>query len=376
MHPTAGGGYTLVKILINRIITTKFPWKLFIIYKGDIEFESTENLVFLNRNILSEKNSSSKSLNNVVKEYNIHLVWFITPTYEQLDIPFIMTVWDLQHRLQPFFPEVSITGWKWADRENFYKETLPRASYIITGTERGKDEIMKFYNIQDERIKVIPFPIEPILIANNNEYLKIQNLFEVNNLLNRYIFYPAQFWPHKNHITLLKAVKKIKESDGIIIPLIFSGSDKGNLEYINQEIRHNGLDNQVRNLGFVTNDILRFLYENAFTMVFPSAFGPDNLPPLEAFLYKCPVIASDVPGAREQLKNGALFFNTFDHDELAEKILAIYRDRNIRADLILAGSDVVMKYNAQNYLEHVMQLFNDFFRIRECWSLTKNYTHL
>ena len=65
-------------------------------------------------------------------------------------VPYVMTIWDLQHRLQPYFPEVSVKGkggGEFEEREAFYQKYLPKASYIIIGNQAGKNQVMNFYNI-------------------------------------------------------------------------------------------------------------------------------------------------------------------------------------------------------------------------------------
>ena len=76
-----------------------------------------------------------------------------------LSIPFIVTVWDLEHRKQPYFPEVSVTGWTWDQREQIYRGVLPRASFIVTGTQVGKDEIVHYYGVNPNNVKIVPFPV-------------------------------------------------------------------------------------------------------------------------------------------------------------------------------------------------------------------------
>src|ERR1700730_17828864 len=75
-----------------------------------------------------------------IRESDIDVMWFLSQTNAPVSVPYITTVWDLQHRRQPFFPEVSTTGWTWEARELAYRSSLPRAARIITGTEAGKDE--------------------------------------------------------------------------------------------------------------------------------------------------------------------------------------------------------------------------------------------
>ena len=88
----------------------------------------------------------------------IDMVWFLEPPGAAVSIPFITGVWDLQHRSQPYFPEVSITGWNWEARERTYRSILPRASFILTGTQVGKQEIVHYYGVNCENVVVIPLP--------------------------------------------------------------------------------------------------------------------------------------------------------------------------------------------------------------------------
>ena len=58
----------------------------------------------------------------------------VSPEIAILDVPFLVIVWDLQHRLQPFFPEVG-SGDEWQRRENFFSQVLKRAAYVVTATD-------------------------------------------------------------------------------------------------------------------------------------------------------------------------------------------------------------------------------------------------
>ena len=83
-------------------------------------------------------------LNAAITEYEIDIMLFINPfSFLPVRIPYIYIVWDLQHRLQPYFPEVSAIGLDWDERENLYKQAIPKASYIITGNSIGKKEIVE-----------------------------------------------------------------------------------------------------------------------------------------------------------------------------------------------------------------------------------------
>jgi glycosyltransferase involved in cell wall biosynthesis len=295
----------------------------------------------------------------------VDLTWSFTPSCPTMEIPYVITIWDLQHRLQPYFPEVSVKG-EWQKREKIFREMLQRATYVITGTQQGEKEIKEFYNISSERIKVFPFPkFEYSLIGENKNYISI---FKKYNIPSNYLFYPAQFWPHKNHIAILLAVKLLKERYKLIFPVVFTGSNQGNEEYIRYKVKKLNLLDQVYFLGFVSQEDLMELYRHAFALTFMSFFGPDNLPPLEAFSLNCPVIASDVPGANEQLRNAALLARPNDEQHIAECIKMLYEDPILRETLINRGKMHSSEWRMKNYISNMLTLFDEFEGVRRCWA--------
>jgi glycosyltransferase involved in cell wall biosynthesis len=236
-------------------------------------------------------------------------VWFVAPSGEVIDLPFATTLWDLEFRMQPFFPEVSING-EWEKRQNLNAQVLQRAAIVIVGTNFGAQQAMHFFGVANERILVTPFSIQSK--SDTDCVLRDPNL----------VFYPAQFWPHKNHVTLIKAFALAREISGRDLRLVLPGSDKGNQRLIQEYVESMGLNEVVDFPGFISQSELVRLYRSASLMVFPSLFGPDNLPPLEAIAHGCPAMVADIPGAREQLGNSVSYFEPFSELKLAEQILS------------------------------------------------------
>lgn len=312
------------------------------------------------------------SLSSAVDKFNIELMWFLTPAFENVNIPYIYTVWDLQHRLQPFFPEVSISGWTWSEREQLYSKVLPRAAYILTGTEEGRREIIQFYNIDSERIRVLPLPTPSFCFKVD----------DCNNIVSNFdsgipfLFYPAQFWPHKNHICLLYSLKLLKEKYELHFNIILTGSDKGNLEYVKKMINELNLEDSVKIYGFVHFDELVRLYRSALALVFPSFFGPDNLPPLEAFALGCPVIASNVPGACDQLGDAAFLVDMRNEEDIAIAVKTLFDNKKVREEMIARGRKRALRWTATDYVKSINDIFNEFSKYRRCWSSSTKYIHL
>jgi glycosyltransferase involved in cell wall biosynthesis len=304
-----------------------------------------------------------KHIINLLKINQIDITLSLVPGSPVVDYPYITTVWDLQHRLQPYFPEVSISG-QWDNREKFYLKMLRQAAFIITGTEVGKAEIEKFYHVPAERIKVVPF-FTPQFTSTSN--LTDQDIIKKYNLPNQYLFYPAQFWTHKNHIGLLLAIKLLKEKYDIELPLVFVGSDQGNESYVREMVQKLNLSQQVYFLGFVPQEDMVNLYGHAFALTFMTFFGPDNLPPLEAMALGCPVIASNVSGAKEQLGDAALLVDPKKPEEIAEAIKSLSEDSALRQDLIKRGLIRAYRWTAQDYVKEIFSVIDNFEAIRRCW---------
>ena len=139
----------------------------------------------------------------------VDLVYFLSPSYlaQSLDeLNYVITVWDLCHRDNPEFPEVRFNR-ELENRDAMYKVTLPRAVAILVDSEYGKINLTHRYGIDSDRIKVMPFqPAEIINCKSNSKIEKNINIPKKYQLDIPYVFYPAKFWSHKNHIYLLQGL--------------------------------------------------------------------------------------------------------------------------------------------------------------------------
>ncbi|MFM6183856.1 MAG: glycosyltransferase family 4 protein [Dolichospermum sp.] len=390
--PEAGGGYTFESQLLEMILKLAneshhqfviYTWKqkvpdqilssglqsvsLYHPLKKRVNSKILRTLKAIYRKIprstFEIEDWSKKHILNSLKINEIDVLLSLVPGTLTLDYPYIMPVWDLQHRLQAYFPEVSIYG-EWESREKSYLNTIRRSTYIVTGTNIGKTEIEKFYQVPSERIKVIPF-FTPQLVVNTKP--QANDIFKKYNISHQYLFYPAQFWPHKNHVNLLLAINILKEKDNLEFPLVLVGSDKGNIEYVQEKVKELNLSKQVYFLGFVPQEDMASLYINAFALTFMSFFGPDNLPPLEAMALGCPVIASKVSGSEEQLGNNALLVNPKEPQEIAQAIKSLWYDSTLRDTFIQQGKERASQWTAKDYVQSLFSLLDEFEAIRRCW---------
>ena len=297
------------------------------------------------------------------RETGIEFLWFLGQRPRDVDLSYITVVFDLQHRLQPWFPEVNQFG-QWELRERGFARTLRRASAVIVGTQVGKEEVVRFYQVPEERIHILPHPTPAYAL---NPESKSDALIRFG-LQPGYLFYPAQFWAHKNHASLLLAVKQLREQ-GTRLQLVLAGSDFGNLNYVRQQIEALGLQDQVSILGFVTQSDLIALYQNALALTYLSFFGPENLPPLEAFALGCPVIAARVSGSEEQLGDAALLVDPANSTEIAAAIRKLHQNAKLRQRLVARGRDRAASWTVEEFVHGAFKILDAFEPIRRTWKI-------
>ena len=295
----------------------------------------------------------------------IDLVYFLSPSLISQglnNIPYIFTLWDLGHLDILEFPEVSYDR-QFEAREMVYSKSLKKAYKVIVDLEYGKQNAIKKYNLDEKRIEVLKF-LPNIRIIEND--LKI-NIKEKYNLKNDYIFYPAQFWAHKNHMYILKAIQMLRVGKNMEIDVIFSGSNKGNLDYILDKAKEFKVDDLIHYIGFAPNEEIPYLYKQSIALVMPTYLGPTNIPPLEAFAYETTLCYSDTPFFREQVKDAAFFMDLKNPNSLVENIIEIQNNKVAVENKKEEGTKILQEWNDENFYKKLQTIFDEYKYVRELW---------
>jgi glycosyltransferase involved in cell wall biosynthesis len=318
----------------------------------------------LNKRLEFNRSNEFKDYMNIL---NVDLVYYPAPMVcINPEVPFFTTLWDLGHLTLNSFPEVH-QDYVFEIREAWYTKHLNRAAGVLVESEAGRKQLHKFYSVLDERVHTIPlFPgkvIEESVTAD--EKVDILNNFGIEE--EKYLFYPAQYWAHKNHINLLRALKSLKES-GHNLKLVFTGSDHGNQAHVKSFIEKNGLESSVLMLGFLSFKEIRALYESALALTMPTFLGPSNMPPIESALMGTPVICSEIEGHREVLGDTALYFNPKNYNEIAERVVDLLsiEDRKAFGERTKSMAQS-SGFNLENGVSKLLESFDTFENERICW---------
>lgn len=278
----------------------------------------------------------------------------VTFSFES-SIPFVMAIHDLQHRLQPEFPEVSAEG-EWEYREYLFRNAARYATLLLADSEVGKEDILRFYEpygVRADRIKVLPF-LPAHYLAREVDKAEVSEVLASLGLSRPYLFYPAQFWPHKNHVRIVQALGQLKSQSGLDIDLVLVGGapDKWRrqvLDEVMQLVRELGLTERVHYLGYVPEDKMATLYVGARALIMPTFFGPTNIPPLEAWSLGCPVITSDIRGIREQMGDAAVLVNPRSVESIAAGIAQVWCNEGLRQELVVRGRKRLASYTPEDF---------------------------
>ncbi len=294
----------------------------------------------------------------------IDLVYFLLPSRLALlltSLNYVLTVWDQDHRDNPEFPEVNFNG-EFVRREDFFRNALPRAVAVLVSSELGKANLVRRYGCDASRVWTAPFlPSFAIALGALIDVKKKYGIHE------KYVYYPAQLWPHKNHVYIIDGLKILRERFGVDMDVVLSGSDKGHLKVILDYARKSGMEKNVHYVGFVPNEDMASFYKQAVALVMPTYLGLTNIPPLEAFALGCPVCYTDLPGFRDQVEDAAFLLNLDDPASMAGHLMTILNKPDVVLDKVNKGKAVLSRWTVDDYGLVLKEIFDKYERKMKCW---------
>ena len=301
-----------------------------------------------------------------LRKVGIELMLYPAPLPESFEsgIPFVIAIHDLQHLLQPEFPEVSANG-QYEIREYLFRNSARHATLIFADSEVGREDILTHYEehgATEDRVKVLPFVGAPYLeTVSNVEAAAVRREYD---LPDRYLFYPANFWPHKNHVRIIEAIGELKAKHDIDTPIALTGASKdplarSTLAKALAKASEYGIEDSVHQLGHVPDDRMASLYAGATALVMPTFFGPTNIPVLEAWASGCPVLTSDIRGIREQVGDAAILADPRSTEQIADGIRRLWTDAGLRDELVARGRERLSQYTSDDYRERLATYLDD-----------------
>lgn len=269
-------------------------------------------------------------------------------------IPTIYNPHDLQHRHLPGL----FTERERRTREIRFGALMEQARMVVVTSSWGRRDLIEQYGLPEEKVAVVPWA--PIL----SEYATaaaadMAGLRRRLALPDDFVFYPAQTWPHKNHVALLEALALLRRR-GLIVPLVSSGFQTSFFSVLVKRARELGVTDQVYWLGFVGTSDLKSLYDLSRAVVIPTRFEAASGPLWEAFQAGVPAACSNVTSLPDQAGDAALIFDPDNIEAIANAIRSLWVDPDLRHRLVARGRANVARFSwdltARMYRAHYRRL--------------------
>jgi glycosyltransferase involved in cell wall biosynthesis len=271
----------------------------------------------------------------------------------RIPVSALVTIHDLMHRYERRFPEVSSRG-IYERRERDYKRVCKWAKGILVDSKVGKQQVIESYDADPDKIYILPF-VPPTYIYRSGQAEDFDKRYQ---LPRKFLFYPSNFWEHKNHKSLLRAIDMLKGKYPDLV-MVFVGHKGYRYESIYELVEKLGLTKRVFFLGHVPDRDMGEFYRRARGLVMPTFFGPTNIPPLEANALGCPVAISGIYGMPEQLGDAAIYFDPSSVEDIAKAIEELWTNDDLCAALKDRGLRRTGRWNQSHFNMRLYEIVKD-----------------
>ncbi len=267
--------------------------------------------------------------------------------------PFAFTLHDLQEN---YFPQ-NFSRWQRTWRYQTYACLLKQARRVICESEHVKADMIGSFGVPKEHIKIIAAPPQRQFLSEQSDE-QLRAVRERLQLPQRFLFYPAQFWVHKNHLRLIEAFSEVLRQ----VPdlkLVLTGKQRDEYQTVMEAVDRLGLRQQVVHVGFIERDELQAIYGLADALVMPSLFESISIPVYEAFQVGTPVIASGILGIPEQVGDAALLFDPTSVGSIRDAILKVVGDAELARALGRKGRERMLAMTPEYYGQQLQRLLGE-----------------
>ena len=329
----------------------------------NISFLDRLFFLFYSSNIfksLLKKLSIKNKFQQFIEKKKIDLIIFLGCSRLSIfcdKIDYATYVYEFHHLFRPDLPEYK--GWTDFDfRENILKKNIKQSIALIVDTEKKAEHLIKYYNCYEKKINVIP--LTPNITNSKDHRLELcsPKIKSFINSSEEFFFYPAQYWPHKNHYYILMAIQTLNKKYKKTVNFVFTGYKKHNFDYLNKKVKEFDLGDQVKFFEYLSENEIKILYQNCKGLIMPSLVGYSSLPLYESFYFEKPIFYT-----KDLLDNSLRkFVNEIDLENpnnLAREINDFDKNtNNINEKIILAKKYFIENLSDEKIKSKYLNFFN------------------
>lgn len=208
---------------------------------------------------------------------------------------------------------------------------IRHSAIITTASQSMLDEVRRLIPIPDAKTAVNPFGVPAGKFRHAGQAVQGASLR---------LLYVSEYGDYKNLSVVLKAIALLHEMDvpGLCLTATLDPSQFPDVELATRDTDRRLLADpricpHIRNVGFIPYAEIQRFYQESDIFVFSSIAESFGHPLVEAMASGLPIVASDIPICREICGEAALYFDPMDPQELAQKILLLWKDGRMRRRL-------------------------------------------
>lgn len=234
----------------------------------------------------------------------------------------------------------------------FSRLAAKKSHKIITISEFSKKELMRIYNLADDKVAVTPLGAEVHSITNMNE------VREKYKLSSPFILYVGSITERKNIYRLLQAFKilvreKLFKGELVLIGRFF----KPHLN-LSKVVADMGLGGRVWYFGYIPENEIGAIYNLAECLIYPSLYEGFGLPVVEAMAYRIPVAASNISVLSEVAGDSAVYFDPLDVNDISNALNKLLNDKILRENCIEKGVKRAQMFSWKTTAQKTLEIYN------------------
>lgn len=227
-----------------------------------------------------------------------------------------------------------------------------KSKKIIVPTKWVQEDLTQYQPFTRDKLVVTYESSEPPLDVPAKQPAGINKPF---------IFHVGAPFPHKNIDRLIKAFEILHASQhelSLVLPGKIMDQFKMDLD---MWIEASPAKENIIVPGFISDEELKWMYQNAECYVLPSLSEGFGLPGLEAMAHGCPLASSNATCLPEVYQDAALYFDPYDPNDMAEKVQAIIDQSALAKDLVAKGKNVISQYSWKKMAQETLAVYNNLF---------------
>lgn len=229
---------------------------------------------------------------------------------------------------------------------------------IITVSNCAKSEVIKFFNVPEDKVTVIPYSVAEHFCS----LVKVDDHFsERYGISKKYILSIASTKPHKNLRGLVEAYVNLRESGRIDHQLVLVGDKRPLLKDDWFSKNFSKWREDIIFTGIIPNDQLSPFYSNAEIFVFVSKYESFGIPIIESMACGTPVVTSNTFSMPEAAGGCALLADPYSTEDIANKIEKLIKDKELRNDLIAKGKKHAENFSWKKTAEQTLKVFKEIY---------------